>query len=513
MEKYNWPVAAISWVPIMHTPNASKPTPIATGFSIQQLLLFIVAAGMVFLFGKLVMQYLSFKKMFRSAAYISGTAVKLYQVNQPILPFSFMNAVFINKNLHTNDELQHIIRHEFIHIKEKHSFDILWAEIMCLVNWYNPFVWLLKKAIRQNLEFIADSKVVANGVDKKEYQYLLLKVVGSHQYSITTPFSFYSLKKRIAMMNKLKSSKQHLLKFIFILPMLAVMLLAFRSQINDGKNKIDRLITTARQSNSNDTVPIVSSWSAKGFLISIHKMVNADELLVVVKDKKGVTVKQIPLNEWNNNEKAFTNIYGQLPPPPPPMANMGAQRQSNKGYSQEEEKFLADNPTVASLSWGKVEKIDTLQLQKYKGARKDINAGDYILMLTLDNSKVEAYLVNSKTDQAAFSKKYNRAMLPHPKIIGVGINAKPEATIIVTEKDSDSSLSFKTENNTIAVQGNTYLIILNGKEVNKAILDKISPTDIKSVNILKDKEATLKYGDKGKNGVVIIETTLKEADL
>jgi TonB-dependent SusC/RagA subfamily outer membrane receptor len=104
-------------------------------------------------------------------------------------------------------------------------------------------------------------------------------------------------------------------------------------------------------------------------------------------------------------------------------------------------------------------------------------------------------------------------MLPHPKIIGVGINAKPDATIIVTEKDSDSSLSFKTENNTIAVLGNTYLIILNGKEVNKAILDKISPTDIKSVNILKDNEATLKYGDKGKNGVVIIETTLKEADL
>jgi hypothetical protein len=60
---------------------------------------------------------------------------------------------------------------------------------------------VIKRSIRQNLEFIADNKVVENGIDKKQYQYLLLKVIGNNQYSIATKFNFSSLKKRIAMMN------------------------------------------------------------------------------------------------------------------------------------------------------------------------------------------------------------------------------------------------------------------------------------------------------------------------
>ncbi len=52
---------------------------------------------------------------------------------------------------------------------------MIWAEVLCILNWYNPFAWLIKKVIRQNLEFIADQKVLQNGLDKKQYQYLLLK--------------------------------------------------------------------------------------------------------------------------------------------------------------------------------------------------------------------------------------------------------------------------------------------------------------------------------------------------
>ena len=131
--------------------------------------------------------------------------MKLYEVNDPIIPFSFGNSIFINRRQHTEPELQEIIRHEFVYIRQKHSIDMLWTELLCLLNWFNPFAWLLKKAIRQNLEFIADQEVLDHGISKKEYQYLLLKVTGNNQYSIATPFNFSSLKKRIAMMNKLQS--------------------------------------------------------------------------------------------------------------------------------------------------------------------------------------------------------------------------------------------------------------------------------------------------------------------
>jgi hypothetical protein len=99
-----------------------------------------------------------------------------------------------------------------------------------MLNWYNPFAWLIRKSIRRNLEFIADNNVLETGIDKKQYQYLLLKVNGIASYGMANNFNFSSLKKRIIMMNKTKSSAIHLLKFLFILPFVAVLIVAFRGE-------------------------------------------------------------------------------------------------------------------------------------------------------------------------------------------------------------------------------------------------------------------------------------------
>ena len=103
------------------------------------------------------------------------------------------------------------------------------AVLLTVVGWYNPFVWLIRYSIRQNLEFIADRQVVGSGVDRKAYQYHLLNVVGRPAYRLANSFNFSSLKKRIVMMNKVRSARVHLVKFLFVLPLLAVLLLAFRS--------------------------------------------------------------------------------------------------------------------------------------------------------------------------------------------------------------------------------------------------------------------------------------------
>ena len=140
---------------------------------------------------------ISFRKMMRKAEWIPAEGMNIYQINEAIIPFSFGNSIFINSTQHTENELREIIRHEFIHVKQKHTADILWAELMCMLNWYNPFAWALKNAMRQNLEFIADHQVLENGVDKKQYQYLLLKVIGNDQFSIAQKFNFSSLKKNV----------------------------------------------------------------------------------------------------------------------------------------------------------------------------------------------------------------------------------------------------------------------------------------------------------------------------
>jgi hypothetical protein len=231
MKEKKWDRAGfVQWVPVINSHEIPATGENDPGFfTIPNILGVLLIMGMVVMSGRLVIQLVSFKRLARKAQIVSQEGMKFYQVNDSIIPFSFGNSIFLNRHLHSEQELQEIIRHEFVHVKQKHTIDIIWCEILCLLSWYNPFAWVLKASIRQNLEFVADNKVLENGVCKKEYQYMLLKVIGNNQFSIAQKFNFSSLKKRIAMMNTLKSTRLNLVRFLFIFPLIAAMLLAFRS--------------------------------------------------------------------------------------------------------------------------------------------------------------------------------------------------------------------------------------------------------------------------------------------
>jgi hypothetical protein len=258
--------------------------------------------GMSIMLVRLLVQFISFRRMMRKAEFISGSDMKIFHVDENIIPFSFGNSIFINPRLHSETELQEIIRHEFVHVKQVHSIDIIWGELLCLLNWYNPCAWLLKRSIRQNLEFIADRKVLENGIAKKEYQYLLMKVMGNNQYSIANQFNFSSLKKRIAMMNKLKSARLNLVKFLFILPVVGIILVSFRKQILQTGNNSSPAIAT-------DTLP------AKKKLPGNVEGINISNKKATVTLKDG-TSEAYDLNSASQ-KKAFHEKYGELPPPPP----------------------------------------------------------------------------------------------------------------------------------------------------------------------------------------------------
>ncbi|MFM9908968.1 MAG: TonB-dependent receptor plug domain-containing protein [Chitinophagaceae bacterium] len=232
LQKNNWSSHEV----LEYIPNVGSEQILMRGNDIKivwtyrEWTLLLVGVGIGVMLLRLIIQQLSFLKIRRSAKLIIDDTIKVYQVDQDIIPFSYGNSIFVNKYQHTEEELKEIIRHEFIHVKQKHTLDILWCEWLCIINWYNPFAWMLRQAVRQNLEFIADNKVLANGIDKKEYQYLLLKVIGVAHFSIAPQFNFSSLKKRIAMMNKMKSAKLHLIKFLFILPFVVVLLVSFRNK-------------------------------------------------------------------------------------------------------------------------------------------------------------------------------------------------------------------------------------------------------------------------------------------
>lgn len=211
-------------------PAENHPFPIP--FDPWNLVVFIIFAGVIFMTARLCFHFAAYLRIKNKAKLISTDGdVRIYHVAKGILPFSFGNAVFINPDVHKPEELRDIMLHEFVHVKQKHSLDNIWCEILCILNWYNPFAWLIRYSIRQNLEYIADRNVLNNGANPKAYQYLLLKVIGVPEFRIANQFNFSSLKQRIIMMNKVQTAKIHLVRFLFAMPMLLILLVAFRKDI------------------------------------------------------------------------------------------------------------------------------------------------------------------------------------------------------------------------------------------------------------------------------------------
>lgn len=221
----------IQFIPAIgqYAPVGVEPAPgHAEGWPVWNVALCLALAGSLFLLVRIAIRWFALGRLRRRSRLIRGGDWKIYQVDETIAPFSFGSSIYVNRDLHTEKEWEEIILHEYVHVRQRHTVDIILAEWLTILNWYNPFAWLIRHSIRQNLEFIADRKVLDNGADKKGYQYHLLKVIGQPGYRLANNFNFSSLKKRIVMMNKLRSARLHLVKFLFILPLLAVLLVAFR---------------------------------------------------------------------------------------------------------------------------------------------------------------------------------------------------------------------------------------------------------------------------------------------
>lgn len=220
----------IRFIPAMG--RAAAPASRFSELSSWTLVQLIIGFGSIVLLARLAVQWFSLSRVRKGARLLEDGEVKIYILEGAVRPFSFGKAMYVNPRLHTEKEWEEIILHEYVHIRQKHSMDILFMELYCAVCWFNPFAWFMRYAIRQNLEFIADRRVLEHGVDRKGYQYHLLKVVGAPAYRLANSFNFSSLKKRIIMMNKIRSARLHLVKFLFILPLIGVLLVAFRNKVD-----------------------------------------------------------------------------------------------------------------------------------------------------------------------------------------------------------------------------------------------------------------------------------------
>jgi TonB-dependent SusC/RagA subfamily outer membrane receptor len=145
-----------------------------------------------------------------------------------------------------------------VHAKELHSVDIILIQIACVVFWLNPFIWLYKREIQQNLEFIADEKAQEFSDCKKSYQLVLLKSsLPEHKFLITNNFYNSQIKKRIIMLHKSRSQKLSRWKYALILPVLALFLMSFNTkkvfiEIKNPSDNLKQLIHTKTEAGLNE---------------------------------------------------------------------------------------------------------------------------------------------------------------------------------------------------------------------------------------------------------------------
>jgi len=304
-------------------------------FGYPFLLGMVLLAGSLVMGIRLLMMYISLLQISHRAKLIVDEPVQVFETSQDVVPFSFGNKIFIQPSSLPGGELETIIRHEFIHVKQKHSFDILFTEFLCIIAWYSPFAWLIRHAVRQNLEFIADNMILNNGTDKKDYQYLLLKVTGHAPISIGNQFNLSSLKNRMVMMNKSKSKKKQLLKFVFSIPVVVVLLMAFRSA---GESILPTVLRKNITPATSDTLPPPPPAPAKTGKAPAQPKIAG---LPPAPPKPGARHKEFTVSLDNDNritvqpkngkkeyydmskpeqKKAFQEKYGFLNPPNPPRS-------------------------------------------------------------------------------------------------------------------------------------------------------------------------------------------------
>lgn len=142
--------------------------------------------------------------------------------------FSFFNVIFIGASISDHKELDKIIAHEKIHMQQNHSFDIILLELICILQWFNPIIWVYKVTIRSLHEYLADQGVLSNGYSKADYQQMLVNQTFGVQYNfLINNFNHSLIKRRFIMMSKMQTNRNNILKMFLILPVSIIISMIF----------------------------------------------------------------------------------------------------------------------------------------------------------------------------------------------------------------------------------------------------------------------------------------------
>lgn len=213
-----------------------------------QVLSVIYFTGIALLFFKLLFSSIRIVSVLKNAETYQVGKKKIVNIDS-LVPFSFFNFIFLPKS----ERSTMIIEHELAHVRQLHWIDLVLSEIAFLLLWFNPFVVLYKRSLKLQHEYLADSSVIAHPNRIETYLGCMLRQIQVVSCNgLTSQFYCKTIKKRIVMITKNKTSRKYISVYLLVLPLLCLLLFAFRSSdSNTGK------VTLA------DNVPSISPVDAK----------------------------------------------------------------------------------------------------------------------------------------------------------------------------------------------------------------------------------------------------------
>ncbi|MFL9837466.1 M56 family metallopeptidase [Flavobacterium sp. ST-75] len=436
--------------------------PSSVSFSLPNVILGIYMAAVSFLIIRLLLNFLSLRRIIKNQTIIKEGRYKLIDTPRVNAPFSFFNYIVYNSAVLQPNELESIISHEKVHSRQYHSADMLIGQLTAIFFWFNPFAWLYKSSISQNLEFIADAVATKQISDSMAYQKTMLKITLQPEYiSITNHFYQSLIKKRIVMLNKKKSGKVNSWKYTIVLPVLIAFMMLFQIRVIAQEKSTDKAVEE----------------------VSYEKFKMALEITKDATDKELEKVKDLFKKEFDA-EVTFSNIT----------------RNSNN-------EITAIKVTVNNGSQSKVYQTNSTQpINRFEIAiESDENTGNKIAFNTLPvNDQYQNYVNSYYQDEP------DMMVPPAPPAPPAPI--APNSMIAPPAPPAAPGISYgnPSSQNGLQIINSTnkdVLVIVNGVKQQKGSTVTIPQGQIVSnINVITGKEAKKKYGREAKDGVLEVTT-------
>ncbi|RYJ42858.1 M56 family metallopeptidase [Flavobacterium beibuense] len=421
----------------------------------------IYIAGVLFLTLKLIITFISLRRILKDVKAIKQDGFSFIDTQKIQAPFSFFNYIVYNSAILLPHELESILCHEKVHSVQKHSADMLLSQLLTIFFWFNPFAWLYKKSISQNLEFIADAYAAKQISDTTAYQKTMLKITLQPEYiTITNHFYQSLIKKRIVMLNKKQSGKLNSWKYALVLPALTAFIYLFQIKV------------VAQERDNSKAVEEVSQEKFK-MAFEINKNSN---------EKDFEKIKELSQKEFNatvtfsdvtrNSDSEITGIKVTI----------------NNGS---EPKIFQTKGTNA---------INPFRIEMEK---TDNNASTVAFAALPVSNEYKMY-----ADNMEYFEDGEDPIAPPAPIVPMA----PRSSVAPPAPPAPPTLGFMQPGmqnglHIINSANNDILVIINGKKQQKGAAVTIpNGQTIVSLNILSSKDAKKKYGKEAKEGALEITT-------